>query len=73
MGKLKGKKIPRKLKKEFWKIESWQVQAPMHRSGFHTDPHGRGDSRWDFCSFITRNTLTQLRYRANTPKIKPSY
>lgn len=57
MGKLKGKRIPRKLKKEFCKIEGWQVQAPMHRSGFHTDPHGRGDSRWDFCSFITRETL----------------
>lgn len=57
MGKLKGKKIPRKLKKEFWKIESWQVQAPMHQSGFLKDPYGRGDSRWDFCSFIARETL----------------
>lgn len=57
MGKLKGKKIPRKLKKEFWKIESWQIQAPAFRSGFIKDPYGRGDSHCSFGSFFARETL----------------
>lgn len=29
MGKLKGQKIPRKLKKEFWKIDCWEVLPPV--------------------------------------------
>lgn len=57
MGKLKGIKIPRKLKKEVWKIECWKREAPSFRSGMHIDPFGRGDSRYSFGTFMPRELL----------------
>lgn len=57
MGKLKGIKIPRKLKKEVWKIECWKREAPSFRSGMHIDPFGRWDSRYSFGTFMPREVL----------------
>lgn len=57
MGKLKGIKIPRKLKKEVWKIECWEREAPSFHSSVYADPFGRGDSLYSFGTFMPKEVL----------------